>query len=87
MLRIQDLNFGFNDAENYKRSENKNLLNKVFLEQRSLKGSAREIPFFLSGKKELAKLHMQFIYQTMITGILYPHLITLEKQNIKNLFK
>ena len=30
MLRIQDLKLGFNDAVNYKRPEDKSLLNKVF---------------------------------------------------------
>jgi hypothetical protein len=30
MLKIPDLDFGFNDAENYKISENKSFLNKVF---------------------------------------------------------
>jgi hypothetical protein len=36
MLSISDLKLGFSDAENYKRRENKNLLNKIFIRDGSL---------------------------------------------------
>ncbi len=31
MLKIKDLNLGYSDAENYKRRENKELLNHLFI--------------------------------------------------------
>ncbi len=55
MLRIQDLNFGFNDAENYKRSENKSLLNKVFFRTDELDRLCEKSTFFLIGEKGTGK--------------------------------
>ncbi len=31
MLSVSDLELGFNDAENYKRKENKDLFSRIFL--------------------------------------------------------
>ncbi|MDX2271668.1 MAG: funZ protein [Cyanobacteriota bacterium] len=55
MLRIQDLNLGFNDAENYKRSENKSLLNKVFFRTDELDRLCERSTFFLIGEKGTGK--------------------------------
>ena len=55
MLKIQDLNFGFNDAENYKRSENKNLLNTVFFRTDELEKLCERNTFFLIGEKGTGK--------------------------------
>jgi hypothetical protein len=55
MLTIQDLNFGFNDAENYKRSENKSLLNKVFFRTDELNRLCERNTFFLIGEKGTGK--------------------------------
>jgi DNA replication protein DnaC len=54
-LKIQDLNFGFNDAENYKRSENKNLLNTVFFRTDELEKLCERNTFFLIGEKGTGK--------------------------------
>ena len=55
MLKIQDLNFGFNGAENYKRSENKSFLNKVFFRTEELDKLCERNTFFLIGKKGTGK--------------------------------
>jgi len=55
MLKIQDLNFGFNDAENYKRRENKNLLDKVFFSTDELDKLYERNTFFLIGEKGTGK--------------------------------
>ena len=55
MLKIQDLNFGFNDAENYKRSENKSLLNTVFFRTDDLEKLCERNTFFLIGEKGTGK--------------------------------
>jgi len=36
LLDIKDLVLGFNDAENYKRRENKNVFNQVFIKNKNL---------------------------------------------------
>lgn len=55
MLKIQDLVFGFNDAENYKRRENKNFLNKVFFRTEELDKLCEKNTFFLIGEKGTGK--------------------------------
>ena len=55
MLKIQDLAFGFNDAENYKRRENKLLLNKVFFRTEELEKLCEKNTFFLTGEKGTGK--------------------------------
>jgi len=55
MLEIKDLDFGFNDAENYKRSENKSFLNKVFFRTEELDKLCERNTFFLIGEKGTGK--------------------------------
>jgi hypothetical protein len=55
MLEINKLDFGFNDAENYKRRENKNFLNKVFLRTEELDKLCERNTFFLIGEKGTGK--------------------------------
>lgn len=55
MLKIQELNFGFNDAENYKRRENKNLFNQVFCRTEALDDLCERSKFFLIGEKGTGK--------------------------------
>lgn len=55
MLEIKDLIFGFNDAENYKRRENRNFLNKVFFRTEELDKLCERNTFFLIGEKGTGK--------------------------------
>jgi hypothetical protein len=55
MLEIKDLVFGFNDAENYRRRENKDFLNKVFFRTEELDKLCEKNTFFLIGEKGTGK--------------------------------
>lgn len=55
MLPVPDLNFGFNDAENYKRKEHKDLFNKIFLRNESLERLCQNEICFLIGEKGTGK--------------------------------
>jgi hypothetical protein len=55
MLKISELNFGFNDAENYRRKENKQLLNQFFIRTESLDHIIHGNSFFLMGEKGTGK--------------------------------
>lgn len=55
MLKIKDLNMGFNDAENYKRREDKAFLNKVFLIDDNLSRLLSSSKYFLIGEKGTGK--------------------------------
>jgi len=55
MLTIPELNFGFSDAENYKRRENKDLFNHIFLRTDSLDKLCESRSFFLIGEKGMGK--------------------------------
>ncbi|WP_369855787.1 P-loop ATPase, Sll1717 family [Candidatus Thalassolituus haligoni] len=55
MLKIEDLNLGFSDAENYKRRENKELLNHLFLRTSSLEKLCSPSTTFLVGEKGTGK--------------------------------
>lgn len=55
MLRVQDLDFGFNDAENYKRRENKKFLDKVFFRTEDIEQLCARNTFFLIGEKGTGK--------------------------------
>ncbi|MBC7192942.1 hypothetical protein [Marinobacter sp.] len=55
MLKIEDLNLGFSDAENYKRRENKDLLNSLFLITSSLDKLCLPSTTFLVGEKGTGK--------------------------------
>ena len=55
MLKIPELNLGFSDAENYKRKENKNFFNSIFLRNDSLEKLCDRSIFFLIGEKGTGK--------------------------------
>lgn len=55
MLPISELNVGFSDAENYKRRENKDLFNKIFLRTDSLDTLCERNIFYLIGEKGTGK--------------------------------
>ncbi len=55
MLKIEDLNLGFSDAENYKRRENKELLNHLFIRTSSLERLCSPSTTFLVGEKGTGK--------------------------------
>jgi len=55
MLPIADLNFGFSDAENYKRRENKDLFNQLFVRDEALERLMDRGTFFLIGEKGTGK--------------------------------
>jgi len=52
---IKDLELGYADAENYKRRENKNLLNRVFIRDRHLDDLCQPNISFLIGEKGTGK--------------------------------
>ena len=55
MLKIPELNLGFRDAENYKRKENRELFNKIFIRTESLEKLLDPNIFFLIGEKGTGK--------------------------------
>lgn len=55
MLKIANLNVGFSDAENYKRRENKDLLNQIFIKDRNLDKLYDSSISFLVGDKGTGK--------------------------------
>ncbi|HEX8635766.1 MAG TPA: hypothetical protein VF703_16575 [Pyrinomonadaceae bacterium] len=55
MLPIPALNFGYNDAENYRRKENKELFNQIFVRTEELDNICQENIFFLMGDKGTGK--------------------------------
>ena len=55
MKLIKDLEFGFADAENYKRRENKQLLNKLFIRDNHLDKLCDPSVSFLIGEKGTGK--------------------------------
>jgi hypothetical protein len=55
MLSIPQLNFGFNDAENYRRNENKELFNQIFVRTDELDRICANNVFFLMGEKGTGK--------------------------------
>ena len=55
MLKIKDLNLGYSDAENYKRRENKELLNHLFIRNDSLEKLCSPSTTFLVGEKGTGK--------------------------------
>lgn len=55
MKNIVDLDFGFADAENYKRRENKELLNKIFIRNQQLDKLCDPAVSFLMGEKGTGK--------------------------------
>lgn len=55
MKLIKELELGFADAENYKRRENKDLLNRVFIRDRHLEDLCQPNVSFLIGEKGTGK--------------------------------
>lgn len=55
MKSIQELNLGFNDAENYQRRENKQLFNNIFVKNKFLDNLLDSSIFFLIGEKGTGK--------------------------------
>jgi len=55
MKPISTLEFGFSDAENYNRRENKDLFNKIFVKNIYLEQLLRPNTFFLMGEKGTGK--------------------------------
>jgi len=60
MLKIQDLAFGFKDAENYTRRENKKFLDKIFVRTPELDQLCGRNTFFLIGEKGTGKTAYAF---------------------------
>ncbi|MGH7783428.1 MAG: P-loop ATPase, Sll1717 family, partial [Candidatus Binatia bacterium] len=55
MKPIRDLRFGFNDAENYRRRDEKEFFNRIFLRDDALENICHESKFFLCGEKGTGK--------------------------------
>lgn len=55
MKPIHSLNFGYNDAENYKKRENKQFFNKIFVRNQYLDQLLRNDIYFLIGEKGTGK--------------------------------
>jgi len=55
MKKIKDLKLGFNDAENYKKRQNKNLFNKIFVKNVYLDHLLDSDIYFLIGEKGTGK--------------------------------
>jgi hypothetical protein len=52
---IRDLRLGFNDAENYRRKDEKEFFNRIFLRDDALEKICHESTFFLCGEKGTGK--------------------------------
>jgi hypothetical protein len=55
MKAVPDLSLGFRDAENYKKKENKELFNRIFLRTRALDRLCEQSTYFLIGEKGTGK--------------------------------
>ena len=67
MKPLKDLNLGFNDAENYKRKDEKELFNRVFLKTDALDKLRNPALFSYLEKRELEKRLTPCIWLTMQT--------------------
>lgn len=63
MLSVSDLELGFNDAENYKRKENKDLFSRIFLRNEALEKLCRDEISFLIGEKGTGKTAYAVYFQ------------------------
>jgi hypothetical protein len=68
MLNVLDLQLGFSDAENYRRRENKELLNRLFIRNQHLDRLCEPAISFLIGEKGTGKTAYA-VYLSTITGI------------------
>ncbi|MDD5568173.1 MAG: funZ protein [Candidatus Omnitrophica bacterium] len=91
MQIIPNLNFGFKDAENYKRKENRELFNKIFLRTDAIDKLCQNNIFFLLGEKGTGKtayavylINNNYKNTTAILGNIgeteYQKFITLKKE-------
>lgn len=55
MKPVHELNFGFRDAEDYKKRENREFLNKVFVRTKNLDKLLDSNVYFLMGEKGTGK--------------------------------
>lgn len=55
MLNLGDLKLGFNDAEDYRRRENKEMFNSIFVKDNNLEKLLQQNIFFLIGEKGTGK--------------------------------
>lgn len=55
MKELKELTFGFKDAENYRRRENKDIFSQIFLRTDALTGLGERHTFFLVGEKGTGK--------------------------------
>ena len=55
MKTIRDLTFGYRDAENYRRKENKDMLNRFFVHTKALDELLDPGRYFLVGEKGTGK--------------------------------
>lgn len=70
MLPVSELKFGFSDAENYKRKENKDLFNKIFLRNEALERLTQPHISFLIGEKGTGKTaYAVYFENNNISGI------------------
>jgi hypothetical protein len=66
MKPIAALNLGFSDAENYRRRENKELLNRIFIKNQPLQKLCSKETFFLVGEKGTGKTAYSVFLQNNI---------------------
>ena len=55
MNKVSELTFGFRDAENYRRRENKDLFNHIFVRDKALEDLCEKGKYFLVGEKGAGK--------------------------------
>lgn len=72
MKSLKELNLGFNDAENYKRKDEKELFNRVFLRTEALEKLKQSSTFFLLGEKGTGKTaHAMFLVNNADEDVRY----------------
>jgi len=72
MKPLKDLNLGFNDAENYKRKDEKELFNRVFLKTDALDKLRKSSTFFLLGEKGTGKTaHAMYLVNNADENVKY----------------
>lgn len=67
MKKVSDLKFGFSDAENYQRRENKALFNNIFVKNDYLEQLLEPSKYFLIGEKGTGKT----AYSVFLSNNLY----------------
>ncbi|HFC6395933.1 TPA: fun domain protein [Neisseria polysaccharea] len=72
MKFINELSFGFPDAENYKRKENKGLFNKIFIKDDYLQKILNPSTSFLIGEKGTGKTAYAVFLSNNHSKIIFP---------------